>query len=78
MPRMPDSYQSCPDSDNWQCYQAGWRVMGREVMQTTVTSEREHQFAQRFNEAKLGVESTGMYPVSTADVTALTNDATQF
>ena len=46
---MSDAYQSCPDSDTWQNYQAGWRVIGGQVMQTTVTNERGHQFAQRFN-----------------------------
>ena len=36
-------------SDNWQNYQAGWRIIGGQVTQTTVTNERGHQFAQQNN-----------------------------
>ena len=45
-------------SDNWQNYQAGWRIIGGQVMQTTVTNERGNQFAQRLNEARFGIEFT--------------------
>ena len=53
-----NAYQSCPSSDNWQNYQDGWRIIGGQVTQTTVTNERGNQFAQRFNEARLGTEFT--------------------
>lgn len=45
---------NCPTVDSWENYQAGWRIVGGDVMATTTIDDQGRSITQRFGNSGLG------------------------